>query len=192
MAKIYTKKGDTGKTDLNSGGRVTKDSLRIEASGIVDELNSFLGFARAVNEATLKDRLIEERLKNFQEELFVLGADLATVGETVGAKPHHGKKDVPRVSEKNVIAQEKLIDDLDAKLSSLKNFILPAGGRVSAILHVCRCVCRRAERLCVTLAKREKVSTFVVKYLNRLGDALFMLARWGNYVEGKKDEIWKR
>ena len=182
MVKIYTKRGDLGLTDLKSGERVRKDSLRIMACGDVDELNSFIGFARVVNKEWIKDRFIERSLEKIQNELFVLGADLA-----VKSKKGSGEK----ILNNGVDDLERKIDELDAKMPALKNFVLPAGGRVAVTLHVARTVCRRAERVCVSLAKREKISGAQVKYLNRLGDFLFVLARWGNKAEGVKDEVWK-
>lgn len=179
--KIYTKRGDKGETHLFDNACVAKDSRRVEAYGAVDELNAVLGLVRAEKPGTR----LEGILHNLQRELFVLGADLATPQEAKTGKP------IPRISEDHVTRLEKMIDDLDAQLPELHFFILPGGNRIGALLHVARTVCRRAERATVTLAREEAIGELPVKYLNRLSDLLFVLARYANKQDGGSEERWK-
>lgn len=185
--KIYTKQGDDGSTGLFGGDRVMKDDLRVQAYGAVDELNSALGLAHARvfrAETGGQDSIaIDEVLKNIQTDLFVLGADLAT---PKGKETSY----LPRLGDTHVEALERLIDELDAKLPALKNFILPGGGSIGSILHYARAVCRRAERLTVSLARAEDVNPIGIQYLNRLGDLLFVLARYANQAAGVKETEW--
>lgn len=177
--KIYTKTGDDGTTSLFSGGRVSKAHLRVEAYGTVDELNSVIGVARAFNPSTQT----MEWLEQVQNQLFHLGADLAT--------PRDAKADwVVRMDSSKIEWLENLIDQMTADLEPLKNFILPGGTPAAAQLHVARTVCRRAERLTVSLSEHDQIGEFVVKYLNRLSDWLFTLARWENHQAGVTDEKW--
>jgi cob(I)alamin adenosyltransferase len=177
--KIYTKSGDRGKTSLLGGQRVSKDVLRIEAYGTVDELNSALGVARASKPAAELDRI----LGSVQRDLFILGADLAA--------PAGKRRSLKQVlTEEHVVRLEQTIDSLDVQLAPLKNFIIPGGSPIAAQLHLARTVCRRAERLVVRLAKKEKVGKMNMKYLNRLSDALFVVARYANRVEGISDVPW--
>jgi cob(I)alamin adenosyltransferase len=179
--KIYTKTGDDGTTALFGAGRVRKDSQRIEAYGTVDELNSTIGVARAADSRQFLDELLSE----IQSSLFVLGADLATprtVSDNVS---------VPRIAVLDVERLEKAIDDAEIGLPALRNFILPAGSPLSAALHVSRTVCRRAERLLVSLAASEEIGPFDIMYLNRLSDLLFVLARRANMLSGTPDVEWK-
>jgi cob(I)alamin adenosyltransferase len=177
--KIYTKTGDDGTTGLFGGERVRKDSARIEAYGTVDELNSAVGMAASVAPQELR-----ELLKALQISLFVLGADLAT--------PHEQKitYKIPRVEEKDVKRLESLIDEHTAQLQPLKNFILPGGSVCAANLHLARTVCRRAERLLVTLRDQQDIGEHDLVYLNRLSDLLFTLARRANQIEGTEDIEW--
>jgi cob(I)alamin adenosyltransferase len=181
--KIYTKKGDKGETSLFGGRRVSKDELRVEAYGTVDELNSALGLAVArlpkeMNE--WRDSLIA-----IQSDLFTLGAILATP-KTGAAKPEH----IPELAEARVEALEDWIDRLDEELTALKAFVLPGGTELAATLHLARSVCRRAERRVVGLAKQEEVEPVVIKYLNRLSDLLFTVARAANARQGVSDVEW--
>jgi cob(I)alamin adenosyltransferase len=187
LTKIYTRTGDDGTTGLVGGKRVSKDSLRIWACGTVDELNSSIGLARAFNaeEKSATSRRIDKVLARIQNELFDLGAELATL-------PEDFCKGMPRVSRSHVAALEKLMDALIAELVPLKEFILPGGCTTAAALHQARTICRRAERLCVRLARGEKIGEFVVPYLNRLSDALFVLARWANKARGVKETFWQK
>jgi cob(I)alamin adenosyltransferase len=177
--KIYTKTGDDGTTGLFGGERVRKDSSRIEAYGTVDELNSTVGMAASVAPEALR-----ELLKQLQISLFVLGADLATpLEQKVTYK-------IPRVEESDVKKLEALIDEHTAQLAPLKNFILPGGTQCAANLHLARTVCRRAERLLVTLRDEQEIGEHDLVYLNRLSDLLFTLARRANQIEGTQDIEW--
>jgi cob(I)alamin adenosyltransferase len=180
--KIYTKTGDTGETGLFAGGRVRKDDARIEAYGTVDELNALLGLARA-EPLPLE---VERTLLHVQSELFSVGAELAT--------PEPEKHGTALIGDEQITVLEQAIDKMESGLPPLKNFILPAGSRGACLLHVARGVCRRAERRVVTLANRPdvEISPRIIRYLNRLGDYLFVAARFVN-VEAKQPETqWQR
>ncbi len=177
--KIYTKTGDKGETSLFGGERVPKDEPRIEAYGTVDELNSLIGAARSFND----DKSIDRMLGDIQNELFVLGADLAT-------PPGSRKTSVPRVGRDAVASIEKMIDETDARMEPLKSFILPGGSRAASLLHLARTVCRRAERRVVSLKKQGEVSDDVLIYLNRLSDFLFVLARYANKTGKVTETLW--
>jgi len=178
--KIYTKTGDKGETGLFGGARVSKASQRVAAYGDVDELNSVLGVvsAHTSDEATL------QQLGQIQGDLFVVGAELA--------KNPNKEVDLgmPLLAEPDVERLERLIDALDASLEPLKTFILPGGIASAAFLHLARTTCRRAERAVVELAKSEPVRDELVRYLNRLSDLLFTLARAANARAGKPDVPW--
>lgn len=177
--KIYTKTGDDGTTALFSGGRVTKDHLRVEAYGTVDELNSVIGIARAHSPSRKTDILLE----HIQKQLFHLGADLAT--------PLDAKADwIIRITDADIEWLEQSIDEMTSDLSELKNFILPGGSLVGAHLHLARTIARRAERWAVRLSAQEAIGEQVIRYLNRLSDWLFTLARWENRRVGVKEEKW--
>lgn len=178
MARIYTRTGDKGETGLMGGAHVPKDSLRVKAFGNVDELNSVLGLARAF----LKDRELDSLLGKLQNDLFVVGSDLAAPGE--------GVRDVPRVKKEMIVSLERRIDKFQEELPPLKAFILPSGGQAGAILHFARSVARRAERSIVQLSKAENVSEHLLPYMNRLSDLLFVVARIANYREGKGEVEW--
>ncbi len=178
--KIYTKTGDKGDTSLFGGQRVPKDALRIEAYGTVDELNSVLGIVRADN----REEKIDEILEHVQNDLFVLGADLATPRSSV-------MKQIRRVEPKDAARLEKVIDKLEAELKPLKAFILPGGSPVAARLHFARTVCRRAERAVVRLSRNEDIGEAITIYLNRLSDLLFVLARYANQCAGVAETKWK-
>jgi cob(I)alamin adenosyltransferase len=189
ISKVYTKAGDAGKTRLAGGQEVWKDSLRVEAYGTVDELNSIMGLARVFN-ADLSDTIktkskLEDDLRWIQNKLFDLGGILATAsGQTF--------KNMPVVTADHVVRLEKLIDSCQEDLEPLKEFILPGGGKVSGFLHQARTVCRRAERICVNLSREEDVPAEIVKYLNRLSDALFVLSRWVAKTQGEPEYLWER
>ena len=177
LTKIYTRTGDKGTTGLVGGKRVSKDSPRLWAYGTVDELNSAIGLARAFR----PDKKTDAVLAGIQNDLFDLGAELATPG-----------KPLARITPRHSDALEKLMDACNAKLGPLREFILPGGTPVAAQLHVARTICRRTERFCVRLSRQEKLGALVIPYLNRLSDALFVLARWVNYQAGKKDTFWRK
>ncbi|MCA9980922.1 MAG: cob(I)yrinic acid a,c-diamide adenosyltransferase [Anaerolineales bacterium] len=180
LTKIYTRGGDEGLTSLGSGTRVPKDSLRVHAYGTVDELNSVLGTAVA---AGLSEKLADV-LPVIQNELFHLGSDLCFTEED------KKKFDIPQIEERHVTALETVIDDLTAVVGPLENFILPGGCPTSAHLHVARTVCRRAERDIITLRQTEAIGEHVLPYLNRLSDALFVMARYENHVRGVPEPLW--
>ncbi len=178
--KIYTKTGDRGDTSLYGGQRVPKDALRIEAYGTVDELNSVLGLARAENTDTHIDGILEA----IQNDLFELGADLATPQSVERGK-------VTRMESRDVQGLEKVIDDLQERLKPLRSFILPGGSPVAARIHFARTVCRRAERTVVRLSRNEDIGDTVMIYLNRLSDLLFVLARYANARAGVPEVKWR-
>lgn len=183
LNRIYTRSGDTGKTSLVGGQRVSKDALRIECYGTVDELNSFIGAARVSAEERAELAPLSSILLRVQHELFNLGAILATLPEDV-----HPQQ--PRVTELDVTQLEREIDEMNRELPSLRSFVLPGGSRINAELHVCRTVCRRAERVAITLAGEEEVPEVAVHYLNRLSDALFVWSRWANWKLGLPEVLW--
>lgn len=177
--KIYTKTGDKGETSLFGGKRVSKDSVRIEAYGNIDELNSHLGVVRGLKPQEDLDRA----LTGIQNDLFVLGADLAT--------PRGDDADkIPRMTLQHAEALEALIDAFEGRLSPLKSFVLPAGSSLAAGLHVARTVCRRAERIVVHLSRFEEIGGEPVTYLNRLSDLLFVMARYANLTAGVEETKW--
>jgi cob(I)alamin adenosyltransferase len=181
LTKIYTRTGDDGRTGLVGGQRVSKDAPRIWAYGTVDELNSAIGLARAFN----RQKKLDGILARIQNQLFNLGAELAT-------PPRKFVAGMPRVGRPEIDALEKLMDQLNRDLGPLREFILPAGAPTGAALHLARTICRRAERFCVRLGRREAIGESVVPYLNRLGDALFVLARWANRIQGVKETCWRK
>ncbi len=181
--KIYTRRGDEGETALFGGGRVPKDHPRVRAYGTVDELNSVLG--RAI--PTLEVEEIRERLRRIQHDLFTLGAVLATPRSDDG----ESGPEVPEVPGERIEEMEGWIDDAVETLDPLRNFVVPGGAAGGAELHVCRTVCRRAERAVVSLASAEEVDPDVLPYLNRLSDLLFVFARVENREAGTGDVIWR-
>lgn len=188
LNRIYTRAGDAGETRLVGGQRVQKDVARIETYGTVDELNSFIGLARVTAEGLAPQfeglRPFAAILKRIQHELFNLGSILATLPEDV-----HPKQ--PTVTEAEVQQLEREIDAANTELPTLRSFVLPGGSRLDAELHVCRTVCRRAERLLITLSRAEPVPPETVSYLNRLSDALFVWSRWVNHVTGSEETLWQ-
>ncbi|MDB4925442.1 cob(I)yrinic acid a,c-diamide adenosyltransferase [Mucilaginibacter sp.] len=164
--KIYTKTGDKGFTSLIGGTRVPKHHLRIESYGTVDELNSYIGLIRD-QEITLHDK---DFLKQIQDRLFTIGSSLA-------ADPEKSRMVIPDLHTEDIDLLEKEMDTMSGQLPELKHFILPGGSTMISYCHIARCVCRRAERLTVHLAKESKVEDKVIIYLNRLSDYLFTLAR---------------
>jgi cob(I)alamin adenosyltransferase len=181
--KIYTKRGDAGKTDLFGGERVGKDALRVAAYGDVDELNASVGVAAAAG----SDPELADSLASIQSALFDLGASLATPDAA-----HREKAGVLGVNATDIERLESLIDQLEAGLEPLKTFILPGGSAAAAAFHVARTVCRRAEREVVRLAgvEGESVEQASLRYLNRLSDLLFVIARHENARQGVADVAW--
>lgn len=180
LTKLYTRKGDDGTTALGSAARVPKDSLRVEAYGTVDELNSVIGVALAQG----LDGRLDEILSEIQNELFHLGSDLCFTEED--------KKtfDIPQMEERHVVRLEQFTDEMSTAVGPLENFILPGGAIGAAQLHVARTVCRRAERLVVSLKREEAVGPYVLSYLNRLSDLLFAMARYENKKKGIAEPLW--
>lgn len=178
--KIYTRTGDTGQTSLLGGTRVPKHHLRIEAYGTVDELNSTMGMIREMNNdaATLKT------IEMIQEQLFTIGANLAMDPQKTTAK-------IPDLLDDDILHLENEIDRMNTKLPELKSFILPGGGVTASWAHIARCICRRTERLVSHLSEEEEVAPILLKYLNRLSDYLFILARYCSLLEGKQEIPWK-
>jgi len=189
ITKVYTKTGDAGKTRLAGGQQVWKDSVRVEAYGTVDEINASIGVVRVINadmmEAHQEAGQLEEELRWIQNKLFDIGSILATA-------PGQTFKNMPQVTGKDVTRLEKLIDRCQEHLEPLKEFILPGGGKVSGFLHQARTICRRAERICIRLAKEEPVEAQINIFLNRLSDALFVLARWVAKTQGEAEFLWER
>jgi cob(I)alamin adenosyltransferase len=181
LTRIYTKTGDEGMTGLGGGQRVPKDSQRVETYGSVDELNSQIGVALATG---LCERLSGE-LRRIQNELFDLGADLATPASSQARHP------VPTVEPRHIEKLERLIDELNEVVGPLTNFLLPGGAPGAAQLHVARTVCRRAERTATSLARDEIIGPTVLPYLNRLSDALFVMARYENHERGVAEPLWE-
>jgi len=182
--KIYTRTGDDGTTSLFGGERVGKGNPRIDAYGTVDETNSIVGQARAHLQGEPGEEELDPVLGDLQEELFVLGADLAT--------PLNAKPVVERIDEEHVTALEERIDRFDADLQPLKRFILPGGTPVGASLHSARTVCRRAERRSVEASTSTPINEQAIVYLNRLSDLFFVLARWANRQAEVREESWVR
>jgi cob(I)alamin adenosyltransferase len=182
ITKIYTRSGDDGTTSLGSRERVPKDALRVQAYGTVDELNSTIGVAIA---SGLCDRLAE-LLPVIQNELFHLGSDLSFYKED---KEKYG---IPQIETRHVAKLEAAIDAMSEVVGPLENFILPGGSIGAAHLQVARTVCRRAERQAITLAREEggEFNTNVIRYLNRLSDALFVMARYENHEKGVAEPLW--
>lgn len=188
LNRIYTRAGDSGETRLVGGQRVPKDDARIDCFGVVDELNAFLGLARTTVEELSGQRPalvpFAAILKRVQHELFNLGSTLATLPEDM-----HPKQ--PRITSAEAQQLEQEIDQANESLASLRSFVLPGGSRLDGELHVCRTICRRAERLLVSLARSESVPPEALTYLNRLSDALFVWSRWVNHILGKAETLWE-
>jgi cob(I)alamin adenosyltransferase len=186
--RVYTRQGDGGETGLVGGQRVPKDAPRIAAYGTVDELNSFMGVARAtVNEqAAAEPRLavLGAILLRVQHELFNLGSILATLPEDV-----HPRQ--PRVTDAEISQLETEMDAMGGELPPLRSFTLPGGSRLDAQLHVCRTVCRRAERDVIAVSRSESVPRESIQYLNRLSDALFVWSRWAGHITGAPETLWE-
>lgn len=177
---IYTKTGDKGQTGLFGGGRVRKDDPRVEAYGAVDELNATLGVAAS----SLEDSQLRDWIKKIQDELFVVGSELAT------PDPEAVKKQVVPVGAEQIEAMERIIDTLTEEVPPLRQFILPGGHMAAAQLHVARTVCRRAERRVLTFSDHAEIRPEVIKYLNRLSDLLFMFARAANHRSAIAEPVW--
>ncbi len=204
ITRVYTRTGDKGETGLVGGKRVPKDSQRIEAYGTIDELNSIVGLARVFNEEKLEEgstlrlrpegkltskgearQFLDEILRRIQNELFDLGSELARPEGLTYEGMH-------RTGEREVKELEKLMDECQKELEPLKSFVLPGGGKIGAYLHQCRTVCRRAEREILRLSRSEKIGEWPLKYVNRLSDLFFVLARWMGKRTGEREYLWER
>ncbi len=186
--RVYTRGGDDGNTSLVDGSRVAKDSRRVACYGKIDELNSVLGLARSFNSsgpASPAREPLEEILKRLQNELFDLGSELAT-------PPQGEYQGMFKVSADDVEALERIIDTCQEDLEPLQSFVLPGGGHVSSFLHLARTTCRNAEREILTLAREEEIGAFVLPYVNRLSDLLFVLSRWVAVRSGEQELLWER
>ena len=190
ITKVYTKVGDKGSTRLVGGREVSKGEPRIEAYGTVDELNAVVGLSRTFNGSSQSDPEVVEKidsmLKTVQNALFRVGSDLATL-------PEDRWEGMERPNDDDISELESWIDEVNATLPPLKEFILPGGGRVGAFLHQARTVCRRVERQVVRLGQDNPDSTAtVLRYLNRLSDFLFVLGRWAAQAHGEEEYLWER
>ncbi len=189
FTKIYTRTGDKGQTGLVGGKRVPKDDLRVECYGTVDELNSCIGvvrsFARDLPPAAPLRKEIDFVLEKIQQELFAVAGNLATPEEGQAGKIHI-------IDQDHICFWEKTMDVWMSQLPPAGGFVLPGGNKICAFLHLARTICRRAERLCVRLERQAKIHDSVVPYLNRLGDTLFVLARWAAFQSNESEPVWKR
>ncbi len=181
MAKIYTKKGDQGTTCLVSGETVDKSHTRLDSYGTLDELNSYIGYARLELKNISK---LDPLLFEIQNDLFNIGSQLANTDPNIKSK-------LPNIFDKDVLKLEKCIDELTEELPDLKNFILPGGTKASGLLHIARTVCRRAERIIIKLkTENNPIDPLFIQYINRLSDLLFVMARYANKTHNVPDVEW--
>ena len=181
--RVYTKGGDKGETSLIGGERVPKDDPFIEAYGTIDEVNACVGLFAEALAASAAGAHLTPILRRVQNELFNLGCELATPDPERRAK-------LPHIEDRHIAALERDIDAVNDDLPPLKSFVLPGGGQASAHAHLARTVCRRAERLIVTLMREGHASELAIQYLNRLSDALFVWGRWAALKDGKDEPLW--
>ena len=183
--KVYTRKGDAGKTRLIGGNEKWKDNIRVEAYGTVDELNASIGLCRELVKEikNTKFNSLVKFLKSVQNELFNLGTQLAIDKEG-------NSNNLPQLSDDSILKLESEIDTANKSLSELTSFILPGGSVINAQFHIARNICRRAERRVVSLSKKENVDTINIRYLNRLSDAIFVWSRWVSNINGDKENLW--
>jgi cob(I)alamin adenosyltransferase len=177
--KIYTRKGDSGTTQLIGGTRIPKHAIRIESYGSVDELNSYLGLIRDQN----IDSVYIQQIIEIQDRLFTIGSHLAS-------DPNKSTMKLPEISSNDILKLENWIDEMDSKLPAMKSFVLPGGHTTVSYCHIARCVCRRAERMTNHLNEEEKVDLVILKYLNRLSDYLFVLSRKLTQDLGAPEQPW--
>jgi cob(I)alamin adenosyltransferase len=183
ISRVYTRVGDKGETSLIGGERVSKASGRLDGYGTVDELNATLGLVGEALAGSAAGPHLLPIIRRVQNELFNLGAELATADAARRAK-------LPRIEQRHIDALERDIDAVNGELPELKSFVLPGGGWASAYFHLARTVCRRCERLVVGLAATEEIGELSVPYLNRLSDALFVWGRWSALKDGKDEPLW--
>jgi cob(I)alamin adenosyltransferase len=181
--RVYTRGGDKGETSLIGGERVSKAAARLDGYGTVDELNATLGLVGEALAASAAGPHLLPIVRRVQNELFNLGAELATPDPARRAK-------LPRIEQRHIDALERDIDAVNDDLPALRSFVLPGGGWASAYFHLARTVCRRCERIVVGLAATEGVGELSVQYLNRLSDALFVWGRWSAWKDGKDEPLW--
>ena len=193
ITRVYTRTGDRGETALVGGRRVPKDSPRIAAYGTIDELNAAVGLARVFNAERMagrgagreRHRWLDEVLKKIQNQLFDLGSELATPEDAV----YEG---MFRIGDAEVKELEQLMDRCQKDLEPLKSFTLPGGGRIGGFLHLCRTICRRAEREVLALSRVEPIGEAPLRYVNRLSDLFFVLSRWVGKQLGEREYLWER
>lgn len=178
--KIYTKKGDNGTTGLIGGTRILKSSLRIEAYGTIDELNSYIGLVR--------DQDINE---HYKKQLIEIQDRLFTIGSSLAADPEKSTMKIPDLKASDIEVLEKWMDEMEEALPEMKNFVLPGGHQTVSFCHVTRCVCRRGERIIVDLSQHEFVADMIISYVNRLSDYLFVLSRKITLDLGTVEQPWK-
>ncbi|MBK8955611.1 MAG: cob(I)yrinic acid a,c-diamide adenosyltransferase [Saprospiraceae bacterium] len=178
--KIYTKTGDSGSTSLFGGTRISKDDIQIEAYGSVDELNAHLGLLTV----QITEAVWLQRLKDIQSYLFVIGSHLATSDKELKTK-------LPQLLGDNEKKLERYIDEMENQLQPLQNFVLPGGGLRSAQAHICRTVCRRAERRVVSLSHSNEADPLIIVYLNRLSDFFFVFSRYLSKIDHSSEEYWQ-
>ena len=184
--KVYTRNGDHGKTSLIGGVKVDKDDLRIDAYGTIDELNSVLGLCISEINKIENKKIKEETIKIFtriQNELFNLGSSLSRLDIDK-------ESNFPSIKRVNIIKIENEIDQYNVKLPELTSFVLPGGSTINALLHLARTICRRAERINVTLMKRTKIDENILPYLNRLSDLFFVFSRWFSHKMNRTENLW--
>jgi len=185
--KVYTKTGDSGDTSLAGGQRISKDDIRIEAYGELDELNTIIGGCKHEIDLSIpkcKDlKKVSDILSRVQNELFNLGTTLATLPEDL-------KESSPCITELDIKQLEREMDTFNEMLPSLNSFVLPGGSSINIWLHKARTICRKVERRCVKLSKTSNIEMNVIRYLNRLSDALFVWSRWVNYIQGFSENLW--
>ena len=187
ISKVYTKTVASGHTQLVGGKKISKSDLRICSYGEIDELNSYVGGCRQmiIDSKVENDDLqrISDILYRVQNELFNLGNMLATLDEDI-------KKGMPQVETSHIVNLEKDIDYFNSNLPTLKSFILPGGSQTNVWFHITRTLCRKCERTVVALSKKEKIDIVIIKYLNRLSDALFVWSRWINFINSEDEVLW--
>lgn len=177
--KIYTKSGDRGQTSLLGGSRVSKNHIKIEAYGTVDELKSFIGMVHAKE----WPEITKTSLLRIQNQLFIIESLLAVDNEAI-------KANLSKIENNDILLLEQAIDAMNLELPEIRNFILPSGSETIALCHVARCVCRRAERIVVNLADAYPVEPVILEYLNRLSDYLFVLARYSGFLNNIPEIFW--
>ena len=184
--KVYTRKGDAGKTRLIGGNEKWKDNIRVEAYGTVDELNASIGLCRELVKEikNTKFNSLVKFLKSVQNELFNLGTQLAM-------DERDDSKNLPQLSDDAILKLESEIDTANKSLLELTSFVLPGGSVINAQFHIARNICRRAERRVISLSKKENVNSENIRYLNRLSDALFVWSRWVSKIIGDEENLWE-